>query len=129
MRPTFDERDAEILAARQRERDKLYECITWPTVGDVVDMPDGKVQRVTHVWNLRDSGKFDIQLTVHEDQRFYLHRGGGMEFSGTLSPSVHSSRFTLVGTAQAHAWFFHHDQVRAHNGVNCDVTVRRWKLT
>ena len=122
MRPNFDIRDASMLAERQAARDALGAVATLPLVGDLVDMPDGTTRRVTRV------GSTTIQLTQPDlDASFYLGASGLCDFSGALDFGHPIAAFTRDDRSTAPVWFFHHGEVRAHNGVHCVVTVTRWK--
>lgn len=124
---TFDEQDSAILAERQARRDALSARTTWPLVGDLIDMGDGTFCRVTYVWDCgQDSADYGVQLG--KGGTFYLCEGGGMSYSGSLDPSIPARRFVPAGTGLAAAWFFHHDWIGAHCGVDFLMTVRRWTL-
>jgi len=122
MRPTFDDKDAGLLAERQAARDARAASSTLPLVGDLVDMPDGSSRRVTRV------GSASIQLTQPGfDARFYIDRGGLCDFSGALDFGHPLDAFTAAGRGLARVWFFHHGEVRAHNGVDAELQVTRWR--
>jgi hypothetical protein len=118
--PKFDERDAELLRVLQ---DK-WDAKAGPRVGDFVQMLDGTLRRFTHNWG--DS----LQTTVggnhpcSGDASFFFG-AGYMSFSGSLDRAI--PRASLENTWETRigrAWFFHHNEARAHNGVYFDVTCR-----
>lgn len=127
-RPTFDARDAEILA----ERIKAWDQRPGPRVGDFVRKVDGSLHRFTHHWG------DGLQITWSENARkgadtyhcgsFYLGHGY-VEFSGGLDPAIPVDK--LVRTDEVRLgrfWFFHHNWTRAHNGVHCDAPCRVWQV-
>lgn len=109
----FDEIDATILTARIAHR----ENIKGMRVGDFVIFPDGHRERFSHDWDNR------IQTTDGRfGSSFYLDRNGEADFSGGLNPGIDKSRIEETQeTAEGDFWFFHHNHMRAHNGV--DVTA------
>lgn len=129
-RPVFDDRDAELLAAREAARAAFDAGHLHPRVGDVLIMPDGETRRrVAHVWDYEDGTEWSIQPSAHTDSSFYMGQPGGMSHSGSLDSGIPRSCFTLVpGTANARAWFFHHDFSGAHRGVYFVTPVRQWKV-
>jgi hypothetical protein len=132
MRPTFDERDAAILAQRESERNTR----PGPRVGDFVKMKDGTLRRFSH-----DYGE-DIQTTYRWQEPknaaafnrnsdpmiccggdFYLAEGGGVSFSGSLDSALLKSTLKDTGEQRdGRFWFFHHNYWQASNGV--DVTIK-----
>jgi hypothetical protein len=121
MRPEFDEKDAEILAASQLAFDKQE----GPRVGDFVQFPgeDG-LRRITHDWG--DS----LQTTVGPkhpcdgDSSFYF-QGGSVSFSGSLDSAIGSDSFIDTGRVMnGNVWFFHHNWMAGGNGVYCRAKFR-----
>lgn len=110
---TFDDRDAAILAERQRARD----AIAGPRVGDYVRMPDGTLRRFTYAWG------DGLQTTCAGfGCSFYLCASGHASYSGGLDPTI--AREHIVATDETRPgafWFFHHDLAGAGRGV--DVTA------
>jgi hypothetical protein len=137
-RPTFDARDAEILAKKVAE----WNNVSGPRVGDYVILTNGIYDRFTY-----DMGE-GIQVgggVNHEYSRdyktrhwkehkdggygFYLSHGGCVSYSGSLDRSVPKSHLELTGeTRDGGFWFFHHDRAEAHNGVCFTVPCRVWRL-
>jgi len=125
MQPEFDEFDAGILSERQTARRNL----SGPQVGDfLVREADGLLARITHVW---DDG---VQTTkwseTGEGGSFHLGSSGRMSYSGGLEPSIprdHLKKVSRPIPAKGRAWFFHHGQSRAHNGVQCEFFVTTWE--
>ncbi len=121
-RPEFDARDGEILAANL----EAWNARGGPRVGDWCKMPDGKMCRFTHDWGE------DIQTT----SRYYPGHGsfffgrGYMDYSGGLDPAILKSRLIDTGeTKPGAAWFFHHNEARASNGVYFNVDCRVFEVT
>lgn len=120
MRPEFDSRDADILAGRIAEWNK----IDGPRVGDYVRMLDGSLRRFTHDWGDEIQTTCGDQHPCRENQSFHFGNGY-MSFSGSLDPSI--PKTTLDQTSEViegPAWFFHHDFMQAHSGVYCKVPCR-----
>jgi hypothetical protein len=118
MHPTFDDRDAEILAERtaQRERRK------GPRIGDFCRFPDGSLGRFSHDWG--------DEIQWSEGGSFYLCAGGGASFSGGLYPSIPKARLKLSRAKRAgQFWFFHHNHACAHNGVDVEAPCRVYRVT
>lgn len=124
MRETFDSRDAEILAVRER----LFNEMEGPRVGDFLSSPEGFL-RFTHDWG--DA----IQTTVRPphpcsgDGSFYLGEGFA-SFSGSLDPSIDKTKLQDTGEKQHGSfWFFHHDFWGAGRGVTFRIPCRVFRLT
>jgi hypothetical protein len=110
----LDDRDKAILAARVA----AFDSTEGPRVGDYVRFADGVTRRISWVW------PDDIQTS--DGGSFYLGEGY-MSFSGALYTSVPTETLTLTKeTGDASAWFFHHDDWKAHNDVHVRVSVRAW---
>jgi len=124
MQPQFDERDAQIL----KQRIAMWAEIQGPRVGDFVKMKDGTLRRFTHDWG------DDIQTTVGPvhpcsgDASFYFG-GDYMSFSGSLDHAIPKSSLREIGEQEGGAWFFHHNEMRAHNGVSVRVPFRVYEQT
>lgn len=119
MSLTFDDVDAEILA----ERERLFNQIDGPRVGDFLRTPEGFL-RFTHDWG--DA----IQTTVkpshpcNGDASFYLGEGH-VSFSGSLDPSISKMLLRDTGEKQYGSfWFFHHNMAGAGRGVSFRIPVR-----
>jgi len=120
-----DDRDRELLAARLER----YDARLGPRVGDFVRMLDGTVRRftcwwpeglqTTYVWRTgQDAGQ-------PASANFHFNAFGRMTFSGSLDDTV--PRYLLrrrFETMKGRSWFFHHDEMKAHSAVYCDVTHR-----
>jgi hypothetical protein len=113
----FDDRDAEIV---------LASVVIWnerggPRVGDWCLMPDGDMRRFTYAW---DDG---IQTTIRGStggDGFYFNQGY-LSFSGSLDRSIPFAWiFPTDEIKPGRAWCFHHNEVRAHNGVYFTVPCR-----
>ena len=114
----FDEKDAQILAERIRERAKIDR----PCIGDFVRFPNGKLERFSHDWG------DDLQTSPRGS--FYLCKGGNADFSGGLNPSIPLDSLSITDEViEADFWFFHHDWPGAHRGVGCKVPCRVYSTT
>lgn len=122
--PAVDERDSAILAGLRAK----WESVDGARVGDYVRMLDGSLRRFTHHWG--DS----IQTTCGgshpcaEDQSFRFC-GHSMSFSGSLDSAIPVKSLRDTGEIKdGRAWFFHHGDVRAHNGVTVLVPCRVYEV-
>jgi hypothetical protein len=115
--PTFDDRDATILAKRVA----AFDPTEGPREGDYVEFSDGVTRRISYVW--------PSAVQTSDSGSFYLGNGY-MSFSGGLYSTVPTETLTLTDAVrEAWAWFFHHDQREAHNSIHVRVPVRVWKST
>ncbi len=111
---TLDNRDKAILAARV----PAFDPTESPRVGDYVDFTDDVTRRISQMW--------PDHVQTSDGGSFYLGVGR-MSFSGSLYTSVPTETLTLTeGTREASAWFFHHDDRTAHNGIDVCVLMRVW---
>lgn len=124
MNTTLDERDAAILAKLRAK----WDTVDGARVGDYVRMLDGSLRRFTHDWG--DS----IQTTCGPshpcagDQSFYFY-GRTMSFSGSLDSAIPAQSLRDTGQVKdGSAWFFHHGEARAHNGVTVMVPCRVYEV-
>lgn len=118
MRPEFDTRDAATLASLI----DAWNGVAGARVGDFVKMPDGTLRRFTHDWG--DSIQTTGAGQFAEDVSFYF-AGGYMSFSGSLDSAISKDALRDTGEVKdGRAWFFHHGEVRAHNGVQVRVPCR-----
>jgi hypothetical protein len=114
MGMALDDRDRAVLAARVA----AINSTEGPRVGDWVDFVDGVTRQIAHVW------PWGVQTSDYGS--FYLDEGY-MAFSGGLHQYVPTETLTLTeDTRYTSAWFFHHDQWRAHNRVHVRVLVQLW---
>jgi hypothetical protein len=124
MRPTFSERDGEILARRAAQ---LAENPI--NVGDFVRFADGVVRRVSYIWpdiSDDDSHHRPGSIQTTDGGSFYLG-DGYVSFSGSLYIGVPFNTLTNTGdTHDGQAWFFHHDHACADNGVYFTTKFRVW---
>ena len=116
MRPTFDKRDAEILAASIKARDSF----DGPRIGDFIRMKNGELRRFTYRW------PEGIQTTWKgESGSFYLDKEGYVSYSGSLESQIPFSRIRDTGQFREGAfWFFHHGFQQAFHGVDCRAPCR-----
>lgn len=118
---SLDDRDQEIL----NERAGVYLTRETPQVGDFCIMPDGEKRRFTHDWD--DA----LQTTWKGDGggSFYLGKGY-VSYSGSLEPSIPLERIAPTEERWPGVfWFFHHNEQRAHNGVQGVIPVRVWQVS
>jgi len=123
--PTLDERDAAIL----RERMLMLDSIAGPRVGDYVRFPDGKMLRISYMWD-------DAFQSSNDGGGWHLGRGC-MSYSGGLFPSRPTTQLTRTNeTKEGLCWFFHHEYAAAHCGVwttapfrvyQCSADNPEWK--
>ena len=113
MKPVFDEEDAKIL----EQRLKAFNERQGPRVGDFIRFVDGVLRRIgEHIEGV------GYQST--DGGQFYLGEGY-CAYSGTLHPLVPEHSLMSTGeTRSGSAWFFHHNQRFAHNGVDVEVEFR-----
>lgn len=120
----LDEQDTAMRDTRQAARDALPRT---PLEGDVVRFADGVEYRVSSVNGTLD-GKQRIQTTAGGS--FSWNSTGGMSYSGGLFSPFDADTMTLTDeTADVPAWFFHHGNACAHNGVHVTARVRVWTTT
>lgn len=119
MRPDFDSLDQQRLDAMLA----LWNAQAGPRVGDFVRI-GGELRRFTYDWGDR------IQTTVggaHPcagDQSFFF-AGEYVSFSGSLDAALDKGHLVLTGESMpGRMWFFHHGDVKAHNGVGFEVFCR-----
>lgn len=120
-RPEIDERDQALLAQRIAAMD----ACPGPRVGDVVRFADGVTRRISYDWSEWDGG-----LQTSDSGSYHLSASGHVSMSGSLFGTVPAESLTESGeTMQAPVWFFHHDQAKAHNGVDVMVAFRVFDCT
>lgn len=126
MPPTFDERDADILAERQIALDR----IPGVRVGDFLRFPDGTEKRVTDV---RD---YYVQTAPIGSGSYYLRPAdlfdgeGGVNYSGSLEPGIRRQtvREDVYEQRMGSVWFFHRNQPQAHNAVTTEARFRIFEV-
>jgi len=121
MSANLDGRDRSII----EERVAALNQRRGPRVGDFVIFADGAERRISEIWGV--PGDLRIQtsdLTGLFSGRFYLSPSG-CSFSGGLHPAIRSDTLTDTGgTRNGSVWIFHHNQRRAHNGVEAEIPFR-----
>jgi hypothetical protein len=123
-----DEKDLELAALRQLNRDCLADNLCEPLEGDVVQFNDGTRYRVSYAWRTHedndDPGLLRSVQTTKGDS-FHWYTSGRMSYLGRMFRAIPAETFTYHGeSAEARAWIFHHDLASAHRSV--DVTARVW---
>jgi hypothetical protein len=102
------------------QRIKAFNEKEGPRVGDFILMLDGSMERFSHDWG--DS----IQTTDGKfGSSFYLDSHGYAAFSGGLNPSIPKRKIVdLHATQEGGFWFFSHNIMKAHNGINVTIPCR-----
>ncbi len=109
-----DPRNLAILADRERE----YNAIPGPRVGDFLKLPSGAYTRFTYDWG-------DTLQTGGSSHGGYYLSDGSVSYSGGLDPGI--KRADLLETPEFKPgwfWFFDHNYPRAHGGVDFPVSCR-----
>lgn len=120
--PTFDDRDATILAKRAA----LLDAIPGPRVGDWIRFEDGSLYRISHLWVWGDP---DDGAQISEGGSWYLGEGY-VSFSGALYPSIPLTTLTRTDeTRPGSVWFFHHNVSGAGRGVYASLPFRVYTTT
>jgi hypothetical protein len=115
----LSDRDQEIVDRRIR----LLEHSV-PQVGDWIDFADGVQRRISHVWAWEGE---ETTLQTSDGGHYYLGEGY-VSFSGGLFPATPARHLTLTEERRdGWVWIFHHDQWRAHNGVDLTIPCRVWR--
>lgn len=119
----LDATDEAILHDRQRAY--LERPNRTPANGDFVVFVDGVVRRISHAHADGYIQTSDLRDTIQSGS-FYLGEGY-MSFSGGLHAGVPQSSLTLSPELRiGRAWFFHHEEVKAHNGVEVELRCFVW---
>ena len=99
-----------------RERVGAWSQKGLPRVGDFIEFSDGIVEQFSYDWG--DS------IQSSEGGSFYLGKGY-VSFSGALNTAIPKDKVSDSGrTKLGKFWFFHHDDMTAHNGVYVNVACR-----
>lgn len=115
-----DELDMKLLKQRIENRRKLQ----GPRVGDFLIRHNGDLTRFTYDWD----DKIQTASMTIRDWSFYFDKTGFMDYSGALDDGISKKSFTDTGKRKfGPAWFFHHDEVRAHNGITVMVPCRVYR--
>lgn len=117
--PCLDDIDKEILERNIKSWNKK----TTIRVGDFILLPgETDVRRVAHIWP--DS------VQPSEGIGSYYFGDGFMSCSGGLDSGIPIEKFTLIigAVLLGDAWFFRHDIMQAHSGVNVKVPCRLYKV-
>ena len=125
-RPTFDDRDSELLS----ERVARWNARPGPRVGDFILMLDGTTRRFAHNWVNSLQTTYVWRNGRQDTGSFYFDRSGYMSMSGSLDDPIPLDQIVDTGELRAgSAWFFHHDWAQAHNGVYVNVMCRVFRQT
>ena len=124
--PTFDDRDAAILAQSQTLFDR---CADRPRNGDFVRFACGTLRRVSHVWAWSDTPRAEWSYQTSDGGSWYFE-GGVCSFSGGLHAGVPHDTLRDTGeTREGSVWFFHHNWSGAGRGVECKARFRVYDCT
>lgn len=116
---TLDERDSAILAAREA----AFAARTGPRIGDWVVFSDGVERLISYDW-----GGEEFQTS--DGGSFHLGSSGHLSFSGSLFGTVPAGSLSDTGEVRGTpVWFFHHDFMTAHNGVDAFVSARVYRCS
>jgi hypothetical protein len=112
----LDEIDQGILEDRMRRRAE----IKGPRIGDIIEFADGRIRLISHVWLDR--------VQSSDGGSLYLRKDGEMDFSGTLFHGVDiDALIRVMRPAAVRCWIFHHDEMRAGNGIEVRVAARVYR--
>jgi hypothetical protein len=105
------------------------DAVEGPRVGDFVRYENGRMERVSHIWDFTDEDpSFVPQAQTSESGSFYLGHGY-VSFSGGLNPGVKVSELRLTDEKKlGSVWMFNHDVRRAHNGVDFNIEFRVYEV-
>lgn len=116
MKHKLDDRDRLIL----RERMAAHEAGDGPQVGDFVTFAGGTRRRLSRLWP-------DGFQTSDVGSGSYYLGPGYVSYSGGLYTACPIDSLTYANShAIGMVWFFHHDDHRAHNGVEAVGSFRMW---
>lgn len=116
--PELDDRDRAIL----EDRENAWNKRKGPRVGDWIRFADGSELQISHLWDYEEIEVKKAQYTYGGS--FYLG-SDYQSFSGGLEPGIPLDSLVLTPESKpGNVWFFHHNQARAHNGVNATVACR-----
>jgi len=102
------------------ERLELFAAVSGPRVGDFVIFPDGEYRRLTDDW-----GNHGVQTTCKGNTGSFYFAGRFMDYSGALAPLIPKPCLLLTDeTREGPAWFFSHNEWRAHNRASVMVPCR-----
>lgn len=113
----LDERDQELVAARQKKRHNLGGIAE----GDILILTNGDRRRAAAVYD--DS----VQPSSGAFPSIHLNSGGTGSFSGGLDRAIPLIHWCCVGIDTADFWIFHHDLPGAGRGVDCKIRVHVWR--
>ena len=117
----LDERDQEIYRERQLGLDNRRHA----DVGDWVEFANGVTRRISHVWRFEPT-----TAQTSDGGSYYLGNDGSVSFSGSLYRGVDIKTLTFTGEFRpASVWFFHHNWMEAHNGVDVMADFRVYRST
>ena len=112
----LDEIDQDILTERLVRRSR----IPGPRIGDLIEFADGVTRVISHVWLDR--------VQSSDGGSLYLKENGEMDFSGQLFFGVDSDDLVRVlRPVHVRCWIFHHDEMRANNGIEVRVPARVYR--
>jgi len=98
-------------------------------VGDYIEMPSGKITRVTYIWRDEKNKQFQIQTGGDVNGSYYLGKGYA-DYSGSLDSGykVEDTKFTPTKKKKlGNVWVFDNDIAQAGGGVDKQVPFRVFK--
>lgn len=115
----MDEQDERIV----QQRGKAMFTSLRPLVGDFLRFADGTFRRIAYVWCDGVQPTSDVG-----GASFYLKELGGC-FSGGLDTLVPKHKLGLSEhTEMGRFWIFHHNDRKAHNGVDFMIPCKVWNV-
>lgn len=112
--------EMDMVIARKREG--AFNAITTPRGGDFVIMPDGTLERFSHIFG-------GTALQTSAAGSWYLGSGGYVEFSGGCNPPIPLKLIVFTGdTRQGQFWFSHHNRHEAHSAVYVSMECRVYQV-
>ncbi len=119
--PPMDEADSAIIA----ERTALMDKDTGLRQGDWIEFACGTVRRVSNVYHA--AGEFTEKFQTSSSGSWHIDHNGYVSMSGALHGLNESAALILSGIRSGGVWFFHHGEMRAHNGVDTEIVFRVYK--
>ena len=124
MMPKLTDGDEDLFLEMEKEYNEIKEI----RIGDWIRFKDGKMNRVTHIWDFRDEGLgLKVQSGGSEFGSFYFGHGY-ISYSGGLDPGVKGDTLELTDDVKyGQIWFFHNTFPMADNGVYRMMKFRVFK--
>jgi len=105
-----------------KRREKMYNEIPGPRVGDWVREPDGRMTRITHIW------PDHVQTGGAKYGQYYMG-DGYIAYSGSLDDGFKKHRLKSLGYKRdGKIWFFKNDYRTADNAVDYMMKFRVYEV-